>query len=82
MPSKTEKCFGDCHELVIRTKKWRAGYSIKCTNGNITNTLVSTPYNEENFKESLANFCNGCKEAIPTERQTTLVCVDLSRNDE
>ena len=82
MPSKTERCFGDCHELVIRTKKWRAGFSIKCNSGKTINTLVSTPYDEDNFKEALANFCNGCKEAIPNEKQTTLNCVVSSRSNE
>ena len=59
MPSNTFFETGECGERRIRIKHWKTGFSIKCMNG--TKTLVSTPFDQENYSNDLSNFCEDCK---------------------
>jgi hypothetical protein len=58
--SEITKQAGACKNAMIRIKRWRAGFSIKCLDYAQNNTLMVTPFDEAHLQEKLKTFCEGC----------------------
>jgi len=68
--STTIKQEGSCKTAMIRVKKWRAGFSIKCLSFAQHRTLMVTPFNETTLQEELSVFCVGCPELLNNPKES------------